>query len=162
VYAGNTDKAIEYLDRHLELQPRQMPARANLGFMQARLGDYAAAEETFDSVVQQGAGLRSPMSAAMTAYGYGRIGRREKAQRLFDEIQNSGGPVSDSTWALAHLAIGERARSLEHLDRAIEKIERHEPDAGWFNLMMFKHNLTGDPTLEAPDFRARRQLIAGT
>jgi pentatricopeptide repeat protein len=162
VYAGNTDKAIEYLDQHLELQPKQIPARANLGHVQARLGNYAAAEEAFDNAEQQGAGLRPPMSAASMAYGYGRIGQREKAKRLFDEIQNSGGPVSDSTWALAYLAIGDRARSLEHLDKAIEKIKRHEPDPGWFNIMMFKHNLTGDPTLDEPDFRQRRQQIAGS
>jgi DNA-binding winged helix-turn-helix (wHTH) protein/TolB-like protein/Tfp pilus assembly protein PilF len=162
VYAGNTDKAIEYLNQHLGLQPRHLPARAQLGFVQARLGNYAAAEEAFDDAEQLGAGLRAPMGAANTAYGYGRIGEGEKAKRLFDEIQNSGGTVSDSTWALAHLAIGDRARSLEHLDRAIEKIKRHEPDAGWFNIMMFKHNLTGDPTLDEPEFRQRREQIAGT
>jgi TolB-like protein/Flp pilus assembly protein TadD len=162
VYAGNTDKAIEHLELHLELHPRQIPARINLGFMEVRRENDAAAEEAFDRVAELTAGRRSATIAANLAYGYSRIGRRGEAERLVQEIESVSGTVSDATSALAHLAIGDRARSLERLDRAIEMIRRHELDAGWFNLMMFKHNLTGDPDLEQPDFKARRAKIAGT
>jgi tetratricopeptide (TPR) repeat protein len=162
VYAGNTEKAIEYLRQHLDLHPKQNPARMNLGFIEVRRGNYEAAEAAFDLAGESTAGRRTPMNMASLAYGYARIGRHEKAKQLFQEIQGVSGTVSDATLALAHLAIGDRARSLDHFDRAIEKIKRHEPDAGWFNLMMFKHNLTGDPMLEAPDFRARRQQITGS
>ena len=37
---------------------------------------------------------------------------------------------------MAYLAIGDRGRALEWLDRAIEKIEHYEPDAGWYSLMI--------------------------
>jgi TolB-like protein/Tfp pilus assembly protein PilF len=162
VYAGNTDEAIEYLGQHLRLRPNDWAARLNLGFTELHRKNYGAAEAAFDSVERVTAGRRSPTNAAALAYVYARIGRTEKAMHLFQEIQKTSDPVSDGTWALAYLAIGDRAHSLERLDGAIERIKRHEPDAGWFNLMMFKHNLTGDPTLDEPEFRERREQIAGT
>ena len=73
-----------------------------------------------------------------------------------------GQPPAAGTWAMAYLAIGDRGRALEWLDRAIEEIEHHEPDAGWWNLMIIKHNLTGDPLLEEDDFSRRRTRIRGS
>ena len=162
VYAGNTEKAIEHLREHLELHPRQLPARLSLGFMLARRGDYTAAEEAFDYVERLTTALGGRTNQANLAYGYARIGRPEKAKRLFEEIERLEGPVSDAAWAVAHLAIGDRARSLERLDRAIETIERREPVSGWFNLMLLKHNLTGDPELEQGDFKMRRDQLVGS
>jgi hypothetical protein len=35
---------------------------------------------------------------------------------------------------------------------AAEKVANHEPDAGFFNLMNLKLNITRDPVLEQPEF----------
>jgi hypothetical protein len=51
---------------------------------------------------------------------------------------------------------------LEWFDKLLEKIENHEPDAGWFNSMVIKHNHTGDPVLEEARFKERRDRIRGS
>ena len=98
------------------------------------------------------------------AYGYARIGRAEKAMELFQEVQSvaAAGTLGDGTQALAYLAIGAEDQALEWLDRALLKIAAHQPDAGWFNLMVLKHNVTGDPVLDGPRFKERRQRIRGS
>jgi hypothetical protein len=84
--------------------------------------------------------------------------------RLFEDLQNVAQErsVGAGTWAIAYLAIGAEEQALEWLDNVLKKIENHEPDAGWFNLMVIKHNITGDRVLENPRFKERRQRIRGS
>jgi len=58
--------------------------------------------------------------------------------------------------------MGEDEQALEWLDKLIEKIGNHEPDAAWFNSMIIKHNITGDPVLEEARFKERRERIRGS
>jgi hypothetical protein len=98
------------------------------------------------------------------AYGYSRIGYESEAVRLFEDLQDvaQGQSVGASTWAIAYLAIGAEQQALEWLDNLLEKIENHEPDPGWFSLMIIKHNITGDRVLEEPRFKERRERIRGS
>jgi hypothetical protein len=63
---------------------------------------------------------------------------------------------------MAYLAIGEHDAAADWLERAVRKVESHEPDPGWFSLMIIKHNLTADPVLETPRFKALRERIRGS
>jgi hypothetical protein len=60
------------------------------------------------------------------------------------------------------LAIGAEQQALEWLDNLLKKIANHEPDAAWFNTMVIKHNVAGDPFLDLPQFKERRERIRGS
>ena len=53
---------------------------------------------------------------------------------------------------MAHLAIGDRAGALRWLEEAADKIARHEPDEGFFQIVNLKLNVTNDPVLREPEF----------
>ena len=83
---------------------------------------------------------------------------------LFEQLQNAADErsIGAGTWALAYLAIGAEQQALEWFDQLLEKIENHEPDTGWFNLLIIKHDLTGDPVLEEARFKERLDRIRGS
>jgi tetratricopeptide (TPR) repeat protein len=164
VYSGNVDGALAVLDETLAVEPAQMPARINLGYVNARRGNAEEAARAFRRVEEFTEGRRSPNLTAGLAYGYSRIGYAREAMRLFEDLQNVAQErsVGAGTWAIAYLAIGAEEQALEWLDNVLKKIENHEPDAGWFNLMVIKHNITGDRVLENPRFKERRQRIRGS
>ena len=57
-----------------------------------------------------------------------------------------------------YLALGDSDEAYRWLDTAVEKIERHEPDAGFLNLMTIKTN-PHEIGLEEPRFRRLRDRI---
>ena len=164
VYSGNVDAALDVLGETLTIDPADMPARINLGYVNARRGKAEEAARAFRRVEESTEGRRSPTTTAGLAYGYSRIGHATDAIALFEQIQIAADErsIGAGTWALAYLAIGEEQRALEALDDLLEKIENHEPDAGWFNYMIIKHNVTGDPLLEEARFKERRDRIRGS
>jgi TolB-like protein/DNA-binding winged helix-turn-helix (wHTH) protein/Flp pilus assembly protein TadD len=164
-YAGNVDAALDALRDHLKLHPNQIPARLNLAFLEARRGNREQAANALGRVEELIAqrGGPSPGALANLAYGYSRIGYAEDAKRLFEEVERVADDrfVHAGTRAVAYLAMGDDERALRWLDEALEGIRRHEPAAGWFNLMLMKHNVTGDPVLEEPRYEERRERIRG-
>jgi TolB-like protein/DNA-binding winged helix-turn-helix (wHTH) protein len=164
VYSGNVDAALDALDKMLAIEPAQLPARINLGYVNARRGSFEDAARAFRRVEESTEGRRSPNLTAGLAYGYSRIGYATEATRLFEDLQNVARDqsVGAGTWAIAYLAVGAEQQALEWLDNLIEKIENHQPDTGWFNLMAIKHNVAGDPVLEEPRFKERRDRIRGS
>jgi TolB-like protein/Flp pilus assembly protein TadD len=164
VYSGNVDAALEVLNDALTIDPADRGARLNLGFINARRGDTEGAARAFRRFEESTEGRRHPTNTAGLAYGYSRIGYADEAKRLFEEIESVADErsIGASTWVLAYLAIGAEQQALEWFDRLLEKIENHEPDAGWFNSMVIKHNHTGDPVLEEARFKERRDRIRGT
>jgi tetratricopeptide (TPR) repeat protein len=164
VYSGNVDAALGVLNEQLVLDPAHIPSRINLGFVQARRGTTEDAARAFRRVEESTEGRRSPNLTAALAYGYSRIGHATEAMALVQQIQNAADKqsVGAGTWAVAYLAIGAEQQALEWLDKLLEKIENHEPDAGWWNLMTIKHNLSGDPILEEARFKDRLDRIRGS
>ena len=58
-----------------------------------------------------------------------------------------------------YLALGDVEQAHHWVALAVEKVERHEPDAGFLNLMAIKINPYRNPVLEEPRFRALRDRI---
>jgi TolB-like protein/DNA-binding winged helix-turn-helix (wHTH) protein len=164
VYSGNVDAALDVLNDALTIDPADRGARMNLGFINARRGDTEGAARAFRRLEESTEGRRHPTMTAGLAYGYSRIGYAEEAKRLFEEIESVADEqsIGASTWVLAYLAIGAEQQALEWFDKLLDKIENHEPDAGWFNSMVIKHNHTGDPVLEEARFKERRDRIRGS
>lgn len=162
VYSGDLDEALRYLNEHLAVQPRQMVAHLNLGYVQVRLGDRAAAAAAFRAVEALRGSMDQPALATNLAYGYSRIGHRAEAERLLVAVGTvDADRMSAGTATIANLALGNETGALATLEKALRKIEAREPDAGWFSLMIIKHNLTGDPLLEKEPFAALRARIHG-
>ena len=97
------------------------------------------------------------------AHGYSRAGSPEDARRVFEEIQARASEieVGAGAWAVAYLAIGDEARSLEQLEIVAEKARNHEPDQGYINVMNLRMNYLADPTLEKPEFADVLERIRG-
>jgi TolB-like protein/DNA-binding winged helix-turn-helix (wHTH) protein len=164
VYSGNVDAALDVLGQALAVDPLDMPARINLGYMHARRGNAEEAGRAFRRVEEATEGRRAPTTTAGLAYGYSRIGSAAEAKQLFAQIQSAADErsIGAGTWAVAYLAIGAEQQALQALDDLLGKIERHEPDPAWFATMIIKHNVTGDPLLEQPRFKERRDRIRGS
>jgi TolB-like protein/DNA-binding winged helix-turn-helix (wHTH) protein len=164
VYSGNVDAALDVLGKALAIEPADLAARINLGYVNARRGNIEEAARAFRRVEESTEGRRSPTTTAGLAYGYSRIGYAAEAMSLVEQIQGASDEraIGAGTWALAYLAIGAEQQALEALDRLIEKIENHEPDPAWFNSMLIKHNVSGDPLLEEARFKELRDRIRGS
>ena len=98
------------------------------------------------------------------AHAYGRLGRKDDAERLFNEVKAAaaaGAPVGAGTWATVYLAIGDEAKALEWLAVVADEARRHEPDPGFFNAMDLKMNITNSPVLKQPKFVAVLDRVHG-
>jgi hypothetical protein len=69
--------------------------------------------------------------------------------------------VGTGGWAMIYLARNEREKAIEQLQAALVKIENHEIDEGFWNLMNIRMNTTADPVLEEPEFVALRERLRG-
>ena len=107
---------------------------------------------------------RSIITLLDMAYTYGRIGDLEAARRLvaeIDEAVRAGQDIGAGGHAFLHMAVGEYDEALDWLRQGAEKAERHELDAGFYQLMNLKLNYANDPVLERPEFVAVRNRLVG-
>jgi hypothetical protein len=103
-------------------------------------------------------GIPSPDVMSELAYGYGLIGRREDAMRMFSQIENMAVElhVGAASWAMACLGIGNEARALDFLLKAGDVTRGGE---GYLALTFMVGNAFSDPVLEQQAFvEARRSL----
>ncbi len=162
-YAGNERAASAALRQCIALDPTIGVCHIYLGFMQLRLRDFAAAEAELREAERLFGDAMSPAAASSLAHAYSRTGLGADARRLFDRLTEMEATrvVGVGSWPLAYLAIGDSARAYQWLQRAVDKIESNEPDEGFFNLMIIKHNVQANPTLVEARFRALRDRIGG-
>jgi TolB-like protein len=163
-YAGEHEAAAAEFRDGIALAPTLSLQHSWLGTSEVALGNTAEAARELQLAEQLLGDNRNIISLLDIAYGYGRIGDRENAQRLFDEISavaERGQDIGAGGWALAHLAIGNVNEALEWLERGADKASRHEPDAGYYSLMNIRMNYTGDPLLERPEFADVRNRLRG-
>lgn len=160
-YAGKPEPAAAELAKCAELDARITICHIYFALMQVRLGkpDVAAAELTKAEALAGPAA--TPATVSSLAHAYYRAGRRDDAARLYARLEQQGanGVVGAGSWPLGYLAIGDEERAFGTLEEAVAKIERHEPDEGFFNLMIIKANVGGNPVLDQPRFRALRDRI---
>jgi tetratricopeptide (TPR) repeat protein len=160
-YAGNLEPAAAELATCAELDARVTICHIYLALMQVRLGkpDVAAAELV--KAEELAGPAASPATVSSLAHAYYRANRRDDAARLYARLEQQGqnGVVGAGSWPLGYLAIGDEERAFGTLEEAVAKIERHEPDEGFFNLMIIKANVGGNPALDQPRFRALRDRI---
>ena len=162
-YLGEHEAAIESLRNTIDLAPAVLLPHMYLASMEIARGNPAAALDELQLTEQLMGEYRAITPLALIAHDYALIGRTEDAQRLFDEINEAAvdREVGAGAWAQAYLAIGDQESALEWLEVAAEKVENHQVDVGFYNLMEIKMNVQGDPVLEQPEFVALRNRLTG-
>jgi TolB-like protein/DNA-binding winged helix-turn-helix (wHTH) protein len=159
--AGRAPAAAGVLREAAAMDPTARHIRLWLGQMEAASGNPAQGLLELEAVERLGPPLTNPTLAAGLLYSYSGIDRSGDVARLAADVEKfaASGSVGAGTWALMYLALGDSDEAHRWLDKAVEKIERHEPDAGFLNLMTIKTNLHADPVLDEPRFRELRDRI---
>jgi hypothetical protein len=137
--------------------------RSWLAYVEITRGDTAAAAAELARAEQLLAQTRQAVFLPELVYSYSRLGRRADVDRIVGEIEQlpDGTAIGTGGWAMVYLALGERAKALEQLQVALVKIENHEIDEGFWNLMNIRMNSTADPVLEEPEFVELRKRLRG-
>src|SRR6266498_4982293 len=122
--ARRYDEAIDQLRKTLAMDPRFYPARCALGEalqlkgqMDEAMVEYQKAAEVTDD----------PVVLAYLAHGYAKTGQGDKAWNLLSQLEQLARRryVGPFTFALVHLALGEKEKAIDDLERAYR--ERADP-----------------------------------
>jgi TolB-like protein/tetratricopeptide (TPR) repeat protein len=169
-YAGRYDEAAVQWRASIRSAEARGNASASplyhqwLAYMEIAQGNGAVASNDLD-LSERLVGANPPLAMLPEmAYGYSRLGRKDDAKRLFDEVKDAadaGMAIGAGSWAAAYLAIGDEKKALEWLTRVAEKASQHEPDPGFFNAMNLKMNITNSDTLKKPEFVAVLNRLRG-
>lgn len=158
-FAGEPEAAIPNFEASLELDATNLVGRMYLCMALAATGRASEAERQLEFLGEL-AGNGPLMVADVMAATYARLGRNGEAQRLANEILASDAEVEDlGTTSLAYLALGDPDNLAQLLERAMAKAQRHEPDPGFYSLMIIKHNVPHDPILDEPRFVELREAL---
>ncbi|MGD2168487.1 MAG: hypothetical protein PVF63_10300, partial [Gammaproteobacteria bacterium] len=162
-YAGQLDEALR-VHREIVAQAPAVPLLHSwLAYIEIARGNPAAAASELSLAEQLLGTNRSLVFLPELAYAYSRIGRRDDARRIVQEIAQSGGSsrIGSGGRAMVALAQGDRAAAIEQLEAALAKIANHEVDEGYFNLMNLRMNYMADPVLNEPVFADLRSRLHG-
>jgi adenylate cyclase len=162
-YAGDTDQAARRFREAIGVAPTVPVLRSWLAFVEISRGNPEAAALELARAEQLLAQNRQIVFLPELAYSYSRLGRRADVERIATEIGQapSGVEIGSGGRAMMYLAFGDHSRAVEELEAAIAKIENHEIDEGYFNLMNIRMNVTADPVLEEPPFVELRDRLRG-
>jgi pentatricopeptide repeat protein len=160
-YAGQPEPAAGALAKCAELDSRVTICHIYLALMQVRLGNPDLAAQELQKAEELAGTAATPATVSSLAHAYSRAGRHDDAARLYARLEQQGdtGVVGAGSWPLGYLAIGDAERAFGTLEEAVAKIERREPDEGFFNLMIIKANVGANPVLDEPRFVALRDKI---
>jgi len=162
-YAKDYAAAVDAFHRAIDVSPI-LQTRSSLAIAEAARGDVEGARRELRLAEEALGPNRTIIVLLDMAYAYGRIGDRETARKLVAEIDQAvlaGQEIGAGGRAFLHLAVGEYDEALKWLRQGAEKAERHEIDAGFYQLMNLKLNYAADPMLERPDFVDVRDRLVG-
>lgn len=160
-YAGLPLAASDSLQRCIDRDPSIGVCHIYRGFMESRIGNSAEAEKELREAERLFGESVSPAAASSLAHAYFKLGLSKDTRRMFNILlrMDSERVVGSGTWPLAFLAIGDNDAAYDWLQRSMQKMASHEPDEGFFNLMIIKANIQDNPVLEEPRFRELRDQI---
>jgi serine/threonine-protein kinase len=152
--ARRYDQAIDQLRKTLAMDPRFYYARWTLGEalqMRGQLGEAMAEYKKAAEITDD------PMVMVLLAQGYAKTGQREKAWELLSQLEQLARRryVGPFTFALVHLALGEKEKAIDDLERAYR--ERADP-----GIVGIKVEPLLDPLRGHPRFERLVAKVAGT
>jgi TolB-like protein/Tfp pilus assembly protein PilF len=143
--ARRYDEAIEQLRKTLEIDSRFYFARYNLGEalelkgqLREALAEYKKAAELDDD----------PFVLGLVAQAYAKLGQRGEALKILEQMQQLATHryVADYSFALVHMALGEKDKAIEWLERAYRD---RAVDIAPIKVDPMLDPLRGDPRFEA-------------
>jgi len=144
--ARRYDEAIEQLRRTIEIDPRFYDAHWTLGEalelkgqLREALAEYKKAAELDDD----------PFVLGLVAQAYAKLGQRDEALKILEQMQQLATRryVADYSFALVHMALGEKNKAVEWLERGYRDRAGHE--IAFIKLDPMLDPLRGDPRFEA-------------
>ena len=144
--ARRYDEAIEQFHKAIDLDPRFYYAHWNLaqalelkGNLREALAEYKKAVELDDD----------PFVLALLGQAYAKLGQREEALKILAQLPPIAAHryVPAYSFALLHMALGEK-------DRAIEWLERSYQDGAGLDVIFLKVDPMLDPLQKEPRFQA--------
>lgn len=122
--AGQDDLAIEQLRKTLEIDPNFAHAHFHLGLTQLRKGAFAEATAEFQTAETLSPNVADYKGAL--GYAYGRLGRRDEAHKLLDELKDRSKQSYVSWFYIAAIYVGldEKHQAFACLEKAYEEREQ--------------------------------------
>jgi tetratricopeptide (TPR) repeat protein len=146
VAARRYNEATAQLRKTIEMDPRFYYAHWLLGEalqlqgqLTEALGEYKRAAELDND----------PFLLGLLAQAYAKLGQRDEALKLLDQLQQvaAQGYVPHMAFALAHIGLGEKEKAIGWLERAYG--ERHGAAISFIKVDPMLDPLRGDPRFEA-------------
>jgi TolB-like protein len=159
-YTARFEEALPVAQQAVERFPASPILVALLGYTHIGMGDNTEAEPFLRTAEDLMTDETGQYRVALV-YGYGLLGLRDDAMRVFKQVQAWAGThsVGAGDWTMAYLGIDRPDDACAWLTRAVECAGRHEIDAGFLALVLLKKNIHHDPVLEQPRFRALRERL---
>jgi len=159
-FSHHPEAALAAVDKAIEAAPGFVLAVAVKGYALLQSGDTMAAKGYLDTAAQL-IGDETGQNLPSLTYAYGRYGFREEAQRTFERLQRFAERyrVGSGDWALGYLGLREPEPAYVWLERAVRHAEDHQPEAGYWALLLIAKDLHDDPMLAEPRFRALRDRL---
>ena len=152
---GDLSGAADIYRQGIKISPSYVGYHRNLGMVETILGNDTEALKELRLVEQSPGGEGTlPFSIARIAYSYSRLGLKDDAVRLVNQLEEkvaSGRYVRPGDRALSYLAIGEVEKAYDILAQ--------NPNEGAMSLQEIKSNILNDPILEEPRFVELRKRL---
>ena len=144
--ARRVDEAIAQFHKTIEMDPRFYYAHWNLAEALELKGQLRDAFAEYKKAVELD---NDPFVLALLGQACAKLGKRDEAQKILSQLHQLAADryVSSYSFAIVHLALGERDKAMEWLERMYT--ERAGLDLAFINIDPMLDPLRGDPRFEA-------------
>jgi len=142
---GRYLEAIAQLHKAIEMDPHNYSAHWQLGQALESSGDLPGAIAEYEKAIQLD---EDPLPVGLLGAAKAKAGDRSGALAILQQLQETAKRryVSDYSFALIHLALGEKDEAIRWLQSCYSK---HQPDLNWIRVDPDLRPLHGDPRFEA-------------
>lgn len=142
---GRYQEAVTQFRKAIEMDPQNYSAHWGLGQALERVGDLPGAIAEYEKSTQLD---DDPLPLGLLGAAKAKAGDRAAALAILNRLEDIAkhGYVPDYSFALIHLALGQKDEAMHWLDSSYAK---HQPDLNWIRVDPDLRSLHGDPRFEA-------------